>query len=235
MTNAKTNTDVAYVRLDRNALTFAESYAILRQSRQLHLLPFKWTRLLSGKLLRIQALGVHPAPRKMQLSPLDDAELSRVSTKYPQLSHIAKTMTAARFGPAQLMKNADPRNEFPNYMLFSIDPAAVVGVSSVVMDVGCQIAAWTDMVSVREDSTMLFSSTHPDSGKLRPRPGAIHQRIVGADFESLYNCHRETIAKWPDTKRLSVDDVVDQVCSHYEKQIDHWLECGLYVLESGRE
>ena len=97
-------------------------------------------------LLRTERSG--PALRRRSLP------LNRVASIGIDFAHAKSDRTT---------KNADPRNEFPNYMLFSLDPAAVVGVSSVVMDVGWQVAAWTDLISVRSDSTILFSSNHPDS------------------------------------------------------------------------
>jgi hypothetical protein len=232
MPDTSTDSEVTYVRLDRNALTFAESYTILRQSQQLHLLPLRWTRLLFGKLFRIRSLFIHAAPAKLLLAPQNSDEVAIVSTNYPQLEQVAESLNAAGFAPPRLLKNIDPRNEFPNYMLFSVDPAGEIGVSSVVMDVGWQIGAWTDFLSVRADEAFLFTSNHPDSGKLRTRPGVIHQRIPHADIETLYNFHRQSISQWRDTKRMSVDDVINQVCFNYDKQIQYWLQCGLYVEEN---
>lgn len=234
MSDASTNSDVTYVRLDRNALTFSECFTILRQSQQLHLVPWKWTRMLFGKLFRIRSLYIHAAPTKLVLSPQNSDEITIASTSYPQLAQVSELLKAAGFAPPRLLKNSDSRNEFPNYMLFSVDPAGEVGVSSVIMDVGWQIAAWTDVFSVRADATYLFTSSHPDSGKLRTRPGVVHQHVPNADFETLYRFHRQSISQWRDTKRMSADDAINQVCFNYEMQVQHWLRCGLYVEENAQ-
>jgi hypothetical protein len=227
--NVNHDSAVEYVFQDRNALTFGESFAILSQTRQLHLLPFKWSRLLLGKILGTRSLGPVPAPTTIKLQLSSPDACAAVYNDYPALADVVTEMTDCGFANPNVLKRVDPRNDFPTYTVISLDPGGRIGCSTNLMDVGSQVALWTDLLSVCSDGTQLVTSNHPESGKLRPRPGIVHRRFPGHPISTLQKEHVACISNWNGVVPFSIESLICTLVDNYEKQIAYFIDCGLYV------
>ena len=231
MTNNAASNEIAYARLDRNALSLAESYMILRQSRQLHLLPLKGTRLLLGRLFRIRLLHTVVAPTKLLLAPVGEHEKEGILVRYPILASMSEQISVVGFQHQCLVQHADPRSDTPQVMVLSIDSSGHVGVTATVMDLGTQVASWLDVISIGCDSTFYCTSNHSDSGKLRPHPGMRCCRVAHPDLAGLYRYHLEAIPPHSSLQQFSLDEFIAHIGNNYECRMQHWLQCGLYVSE----